>query len=53
MIKARVFVVILTLFIFLPVAYLLFREGMYRSKHGNTPIPAEQKADTVQKDTLK
>lgn len=53
MIKARVFVIIVTLFIFLPAGYLLFREGMYRAKHGNTPLPAANTpADTARKDTL-
>lgn len=53
MIKARAFVIIVTLFIFLPVGYLLLREGMYRAKHGNTPIPAANTpADTAKKDTI-
>lgn len=52
MIKARAFVIIVTLFIFLPVGYLLLREGMYRAKHGNTPIPAgNTRTDTAKKDT--
>lgn len=53
MIKARAFVIIVTLFIFLPVGYLLLREGLYRAKHGNTPIPAaNMPADSAKKDTV-
>lgn len=51
MIKARVFAIILTVFIFLPVGYLLFREGIYRVKHRNETPVMQPVADTLKHDS--
>lgn len=50
-VQARIFVIVTTLFIFLPVTWIILREVRYRMKHGNTPIEAAPAADTTHKDT--
>ncbi len=45
--KSKIFVVIITLFILLPVLYLASNELKYRAKHGNEPTPVNNTLDTT------
>lgn len=49
-VQARVFVIAVTLFIFLPVTWVILREVRYRAKNGDTPIPTTT-TDTTHKDS--